>query len=164
MEVRFADISDLKGIVDIYNQAIHTHKATADLEELTINDKLNWFLDHTNDTYPIYVAVIKNKVVGWCSISPYRPGRMAVRQTAEISYYVDYEYHGLGVGSALMDFAINDCKRLGIKNLFALILEWNVNSIKLVEKFSFEKWGYLPRVANLDGKECGHCIYGKRIW
>jgi phosphinothricin acetyltransferase len=164
MEIRLAKKTDLEKIVEIYNQAVPTNRATADLEKISVDDRLKWFEDHKSDEYPIYVSVVDNKVVGWCSISAYRPGRMALRQTAEISYYIDYDYHGEGIGTALVANAINDCKRIGIRNLIALILEWNDGSIKLLEKFAFERWGLLPKAANFYGKECGHCIMGKRIW
>ncbi|MDD2586743.1 MAG: GNAT family N-acetyltransferase [Syntrophomonadaceae bacterium] len=162
MEVRFANIFDLPGIVDIYNQGIAT-KATADTKPFAVDDKLEWFYQHPKEMYPIYVMEHSNQIVGWCSISPYRPGRMAVRQTAEISYYVDQNYHRLGIGTSLVNFTIDDCPRLGISNLLAVILEWNVKSVQLVQKFGFEQWGYLPQVANFDGKECSQYIFGKKI-
>lgn len=164
MEIRFANKTDLERIVEIYNQAVPTNRATADLETITVNDRLKWFEDHKSDEYPIYVAVLDNKVVGWCSISGYRPGRMALRQTAEISYYIDYDYHGKGIGTKLVEHAINDCKRIGIRNLMAFLLEWNEKSVKLLEKYDFERWGLLPQAANFYGKECGHLIMGRRIW
>jgi L-amino acid N-acyltransferase YncA len=45
------------------------------------------------------------------------------------------------------------CLALQIKHLFAIVLEDNQASIRLLEKMGFEKWGYLPRVADFDGKE-----------
>ena len=42
-------------------------------------------------------------------------------------------------------------------------MEHNTASIKLMEKFNFEKWALLPKIANFDGKEFNHTIYGKRI-
>jgi RimJ/RimL family protein N-acetyltransferase len=58
---------------------------------------------------------------------------------------------------------INDCKRLGLKNLLALLLEINQASIRMLEKFGFERWGYLPDIVKLQGRKCAHLIYGKQI-
>ena len=47
--------------------------------------------------------------------------------------------------------------------LFAIILDSNQGSIRLLEKYGFKKWGHLPRVADFDGIEVGHLYYGLRI-
>ncbi|MBU1014733.1 MAG: GNAT family N-acetyltransferase [Bacteroidetes bacterium] len=163
MEIRFAINVDLKCIVDIYNQAIKAGNATADLTELYPSDRKEWFIEHNENEYPIYVLEINKKIIGWGSLSPYRKGRAGLRTTAEISYYIDYNYHGHGYGKKLIDFIITDCKRLGIKNLFALLLEINETSVIVLERFGFTKWGFMPDVANLNGITCGHFIYGRKI-
>jgi phosphinothricin acetyltransferase len=52
---------------------------------------------------------------------------------------------------------------LQIRHLFAIVLEGNEGSRRLLEKMGFEKWGYLPRVADFDGKEVGHLYYGRHL-
>jgi len=163
MNIRFAETSDLKNIVDIYNQAIRSGNATADLTEISVSDREEWFLEHNKNEYPIYVIESENMIIGWGSISPYRKGREGLKATAEISYYIDYKYHGLGYGKELIGFIIKDCKRIGIKNVFALLLEINEPSIKILERFGFSRWGFMPDVANINGVTCGHFIYGKNI-
>ncbi len=163
MKIRFALLNDLERIIDIYNQAVNAGNATADLNELSSNDRKEWFLEHHKDKYPIYVLDADNKIIGWGSLSPYRKGRGGLKETAEISYYLDYNYHRLGYGKKLIEHMISDCKRLGIKNLFALLLEVNKASIIILEKFGFNKWGFMPDVVNLNGVKCGHLIYGKKI-
>ncbi len=93
----------------------------------------------------------------------YRPGRLALRYTAEISYYVHDSHRRQGVASALLSHALDRCGELGIKSLFALLLEVNTASVALLEKFGFERWGLMPGVAEVDGEECGHLIYGRRV-
>lgn len=163
MKIRFAENIDLISIIEIYNQAVNSGKATADLNEITIKDRKDWFSEHNKDNYPIYVLETENKVVGWGSLSPYREGRAGLKSTAEISYYIDYNYHGLGYGKKLIDFMIRDCERLEINNIFALLLEINETSVKILERFGFSKWGFMPNVANINGVICGHLIYGKNI-
>lgn len=163
MKVRFALQNDLKRIIEIYNQAINSKNATADLMELTIDERKSWFIDHNENEYPIYVLEIEKEIFGWGSLSPYRKGREGLKTTAEISYYIDYNYHGLGYGKMLIDFMIKDCERIGIYNLFALLLDINESSLKILERFGFTKWGLMPNVVNLNGVTCGHLIYGKNL-
>lgn len=163
MNIRFSKMEDLERIVEIYNDAIDTKRATADLERITTEDRRQWMIDHTEERYPVYIAEEDGKVVGWCSISPYRKGRRALDRTAEISYYIDFDYHGKGICSRLVEHALKDCKRLGVRNLFAFILGVNERSISLLKKFGFEQWGLIPEAADLDGLICDHCLMGKQI-
>lgn len=164
LEIRKANISDLGSITEIYNQAILTKSATADLYPVETNSRVNWFSEHTPDKYPIFVAVIDDTVVGWISLSPYRQGRAALRFTAEVSYYLHTDFQGRKIGSQLLEFVINECPKYQIKTLFSIILEHNIVSIKLMKKFGFEQWAYLPNVADFDGVEYGHVYYGRRVF
>ena len=163
MNIRIAKLEDLGAIVDIYNQAIAAGQKTADVTPVTIDDRGKWFSDHTPDKYPILVSEDDNVIVGYLTISAYRPGRKALRYTAEVSYYVHFEHHRQGIASNLLQRAIGMCPSLRIKTLFAVLLDSNQDSIRLLEKYGFEKWGYMPRVADFDGIEVGHLYYGLRI-
>jgi L-amino acid N-acyltransferase YncA len=161
--IRLARQDDLPVIVDIYNQAIQTRQSTGDMQPFQVEDRLAWFHEHSPEEHPIFVAEVEGLVVGWCSLSAYRPGRAALRFTAEISYYIDFAYHRRGIGTALVEHAMAACLALQIRHVFAIVLEGNQASIRLLEKMGFEKWGYLPQVADLDGKEVGHLYYGRHV-
>ena len=161
--IRFATLADLSRIVEIYNQAIAAGNATGDTVPFTVESRRAWFESHSQEAYPLYVHLDEaGKVTGFLYLSPYRD-RPAMRRTAEISYYVDYAHHHQGIGAALMDHALADCPRLGIQVLVAILLDCNQPSLKLLEKSGFEKWGYLPEVADLSGRLCGHLYYGRKM-
>lgn len=162
-QIRLATETDVPAITEIYNQAIALGSATADISPVSVHSRSEWLRRHSADRYPVLVAVIDSEVVGWCSLSPYRPGRQALRHTAEISYYVHVDFRGAGVGSRLIEHAIARCAQLGIKTLFAILLDINADSVRILEKFEFERWGHLPRVADFNGNECGHLYYGRRV-
>ena len=163
MKIRIAELEDLESIVEIYNQAVKAGQKTADTSPVTVKDRLQWFQNHTPEKYPIVVAEIENKVVGYLTISAYRPGRVAVRYTAEVSYYIHFDYHRKGIASKLLKHALDICSSLNIKTLFAILLDSNHGSYKLLEKYGFEKWGHMPAVADFDGVEVGHYYYGLRV-
>ena len=164
VKIRIARQEDIGKIVEIYNQAIPTHKSTGFISLLTVEDIRDWFDKHKPDFYPIFVAEIDDKVVGWNSISAYREKRLAFRFCAETSYYVDKGFHGQGIASLMLEHVISVCESLQIKTLIAYILEQNAPSIGLMRKYGFERWGFLPNIADFDGKEFAHTIYGKRIY
>ena len=163
MTIRFACEHDIPDISRIYNQAIEAGNATADLEEPDAVNRLEWFRSHHPDRFPLYIIEEDKRAIGWGSLSPYRKGRAALKGTAEISYYVDYDHHGKGYGRLLISHMLGDCNRLGINNLIAFLLEINTISIRILEKFGFERWGCLPGIAELREGECSHLIYGKNL-
>jgi len=163
MTIRTAEENDLKAIIDIYNQAIDEEFCTADLEYLIPEERLDWFRSHTPEKYPIFVSEENGTVSGWCSLSAHRPGRGALETVAEISYYVHRNFRKKGIGKQLITHTIDEARRLGYQHLFALLLDMNKASVRILEKFGFEKWGHLPGIANVRGTICGQFIYGKKI-
>jgi L-amino acid N-acyltransferase len=163
IEIRVAEIDDLPMIVDIYNQAVPTFRSTARMKPVTVEERKAWFDEHDPQTHPIFVAEQDDCVIGWCSLSDYRPGRPALRFTSELSYYVDTDHHRQGVGSRLVHHALETGPSLGIKNIVAVLIDRNEASRKLLEKLGFQQWGYLPRVLDFNGEEYGEYYYGIRV-
>ncbi|MFO7799149.1 GNAT family N-acetyltransferase [Rhodohalobacter sp.] len=160
MKIRTPIAADLPSIDEIYNQAIEERFKTAHTAPMSEEERRDWFRKF-NDQYPLYLCEIDDEIVGWLSVSPYRPGRKALAETAEVSFYVAREARGQGVGSALLKHAINRQGRLNFHVYFAILIETNKASISLLEKHGFEEWGYLPEVINIEGERRGQFYYGK---
>lgn len=162
LNIRLSLVSDLPEIDAIYNQAIKL-RATAHLHPLSNRERLDWFNQHNPQNYPVFVAETNGVIWGWLSISPYRPGRLALRHTAEISYYVHQDHFRKGIGTQLINHAIKKAPQLNIRQMFGIVMEHNIASIILLKKFGFQQWGFLPEVADFDGKRVGQYYYGLRI-
>lgn len=162
LNIRLAKIEDLNQIVSIFNQAVRA-RVCGVLEEVTVDGRTEWFHAFDEKKFPIYVAESNNKILGYCYLSPYRSGRQAMSAIAEISYYIDFDSHRNGIASALIQFSIDDCKRLGKESLIAVLLDINIASISLLEKFNFSKWGHYPGIIDLDGQRCSQLIYGLKL-
>jgi phosphinothricin acetyltransferase len=163
IQIRTAVKDDLKSIDEIYNQAIQNKFSTAHTSPFTVEERMQWFAEHASTEYPIYAAMIEKKVVGWISVSPYRSGRMALRFTKEISYYVHNDFKNRGVASQLLQFVLSNATLQKTKTFIAIVLDRNEASINLLKKFQFEQWGYLPRVAEFEGVVCGHLYFGFEV-
>jgi L-amino acid N-acyltransferase YncA len=161
--IRVATLDDLREIVGIYNEAVERRFATADLHAVTVDQRISWFHGHDPSRFPIYVFDSDRSVRGWCSLSSYRPGRAALIGTAEISYYVRDDSQRQGIGSALVQHAIEEAPRLGKRILFGILLERNDASIRLMKKCGFELWGRLPDVAAFEGELVSHLYYGRKV-
>ena len=161
--IRIAQPSDLEAIVTIYNYAVRAKFETADTKELQWPKRIFWFKSHDPEYYPIFIYIEEGKVAGWISISPYRPGRQALRYTVEISYYVHPDFKRKGIGSKLLSHALAEAKKRKYKSVFAIILDRNEASIQLLVKHGFNEWGHLPDIAEFNGEECGQVYYGIRL-
>lgn len=152
--------ADFSAVKAIYAAAINDKFQTADLEMPDENRWQQWWEMHTSDQFPVLVAVADSCVVGWLSISPYRAGRRALSGTVELSYYVHKDHRRSGVGTALMQNAINEAKSLNYRKAIGIILSRNQSSRLFLEKAGFSLWGILPEVACMDGEYCDHEYWG----
>lgn len=161
MKIRNAVSADLTAIVEIYNQSIPNRMATADTEPITVADRLSWFRDRPPNR-PLWVATQKELVIGWLSFQTFY-GRPAYLHTAEISIYVATDYHRQGIGSQLLARAIAHSPQLQLTTLLAFVFAHNQPSLDLVAKHGFERWGYLPDIAELDGIARSLVVLGRKI-
>ena len=148
--IRDAVEADLPAIIDIYNATVPTRMVTAELEPTTVEARLPWFREHSPHEYPFWVVESEGRVIGWLDFKKFLP-RCAYRGTAEISVYVDEQFRRRGVGQRLLEEAIARAPSLGITALVGLIFGHNEPSLKLFQRFGFERWGFFPGVAQLDG-------------
>lgn len=162
MQLRDANIADLPAIVEIYNSTVPGRMVTADTEEVTVEDKRNWFDSHTPDKRPIWIAEDNGELIGWVSFRDFY-GRPAYGATAEISIYLHPKQRGKGYGKSILREAIGRSPELGIQTLLGFIFAHNTGSIHLFRQAGFEEWGHLDRIAIMDGKEYSLKIFGKRI-
>ena len=162
MIVRDALEADLPAIVEIYNEAIRGRVSTAQLDEVSVAQRLPWFRQHSAASHPLWVAEIEGQTAGWFSFHPFIK-RAAYRGTAEISVYVSEKFRRRGVGKALLEKAILHSPQLKLGALLGLIFEHNQPSLHLFERMGFERWGLLPRVASVDGVDRGVVIMGRQV-
>jgi len=159
---RDASIEDLPIIVDIYNSTVSGRMVTADIEPVTINDRLTWFHEHNYDKRPLWIMEFRGEICGWVSFQSFY-GRPAYDSTAEISIYIHEDFRGNGIGKYAIKQAIEACPKLKIDTLLGFIFGHNEPSIRLFTSFKFEKWAHLPEVAELDCVKRDLIILGKKI-
>ncbi len=160
--IRNATIADLPAIIEIYNTSIPGRMATADLEPVTVESKMEWFKAHTADRRPLWVLETDRKITAWLSFRSFY-GRDAYRHTAEVSVYVSPDYQRQKLGNKLLIQAIETAPRLDLKTLVAFIFAHNPPSLNLFKKHGFQQWGYLPQIAELNGIDRDLVILGRQL-
>jgi L-amino acid N-acyltransferase YncA len=161
-KIRDANKADLPAIVEIYNASIPTRIATADLEPISLESRQQWFDEHSPNSKPIWVMEIEAKIAGWLSFQSFY-GRRAYHKTAELSIYISPLYQRQGIGKQLLQTAIDRSPSLGLNTLIGLVFAHNQPSLQLLTKYQFQQWGYLPKVADMDGIDRDLIIMGRRI-
>jgi len=162
MIIRDASIADLPAIVAIYNATIPTRLATADTAPVSVASREPWFHEHTPARRPLWVMDDDGVVSGWFSFQSFY-GRPAYHATAELSVYVHAGHRRRGVAWQLLEEAIRCSPSLGLATLVGYIFGHNTPSLRLFERHGFERWGLLPRVAEMDGSERDVVIVGRRV-
>jgi phosphinothricin acetyltransferase len=160
MMIRDAVQSDLPAIIDIHNAAICGRMATAQVDPVSVEDRLPWFREHSPASHPLWVAEKEGLLAGRLSFHPFLP-RSAYRGAAEISVYVSENFRRVRVGRALLEKAIAYSPSLGINVLAGCIFGHNEPSLRLFEQHGFSRWGFLPRTALVDGVARDLVIVGR---
>ncbi|HUY07798.1 MAG TPA: GNAT family N-acetyltransferase [Acidimicrobiales bacterium] len=150
MEIRSATLSDAETMRQIYNIEVLTTTVTFDLVERTEAEQHEWILEHQG-VYPAVVALDFEKVIGFASLSPYRP-RPAYSTTAEDSIYVAQFARGRGVGSALLGEIVERAGSHGFHAIIARIVGDHQASIGLHQRHGFELVGIEREVGRKFGR------------
>ena len=161
--IRHGEASDLPAVVSIYNASIPGRLATADTESVTVADREEWFRGFDPSSRPIWVAVAENgAIAGWMGLRSFY-GRPAYHRTVESAVYVDPGHQREGVARRLLAHALSQCPGLGISNVLAFVFAHNMPSVTLFEAHGFGRWGLLPKICEMDGREHDVLILGRRI-
>lgn len=139
MEIRLAHLDDAESIRAIYNEEVLTSTVTFDLVPRTEQDQIEW-MEARSGAHAVIVAVDAGSVVGFGSLSPYRP-RPAYATTVEDSVYVHRGHQGRGVGSLLLGGLVERAQQHGFHTMIGRIVGGHEASIGLHRSLGFEHVG-----------------------
>lgn len=162
MQIRDAVAADLPAIVAIYNTTIDSRIITGDTEPITLDSRFDWFHSHSPHKRPLWVMDVDGEVAGWLGFQSFY-GRPAYDTTAELSIYISPDYRRQGIGRSLLQQAIAKSPAFGIKTLLGFIFADNHPSLYLFEQHGFQRWGYLPGVAQFETDTRDLVILGLRL-
>jgi phosphinothricin acetyltransferase len=162
MIIRDATEADLPAMVEIFNATIPSRMVSAQVDPVSIKERLPWFRAHSADHHPLWVMNEEKQVIAWLSLQSFLP-RCAYAGTAEVSVYVREDFRRCGVAKSLLAEAITRAPALEITALLGHIFAHNEPSLRLFANVGFERWGLLPRVARLDGVERDLIIVGRHV-
>ena len=161
--IRHGVARDLPAVVSIYNASIPGRLATADTEPVTVAAREEWFKGFNPASRPIWVAeTTEGEIAGWLGLRSFY-GRPAYHRTVESAVYVTPTHQREGVARRLLSHALSQCPSLGVANVLAFVFAHNMPSVTLFEAHGFGRWGLLPKVCEMDGREHDVLVLGKRV-
>ena len=148
--VRLATLDDAEAIQRIYNHEVEHTTHTFDLVPRTLEEQQAWLQDRSG-ALGVLVAEIDGQVVGFSSLSEYRP-RAAYRTSVESSVYVNETMRGRGVGRRLLHDLVDLAKASGFHTMVARIAGEHEASVKLHEAVGFATVGTEREVGRKFGR------------
>ncbi|HMO11038.1 MAG TPA: N-acetyltransferase family protein [Actinotalea sp.] len=143
--IRDATTHDLSAIHAIHNHAVATSLAIwTDVPE-RLDDRQAWFDAHREAGHAVLVAEQGGEVVGYASLSQYRP-KPGYRWTVEDSVYVADGHQGRGHGRALLAALVERARTDGFHAVVGVIEAGNAASIALHASLGFQDAGVLREV------------------
>ena len=133
--VRLATLDDAEAIRRIYNHEVEHTTHTFDLVPRTLEDQQTWLRERAG-ALGVLVAELDGRVVGFSSLSEYRP-RAAYRTSVESSVYVDEAVRGQGVGRRLMRELVGLAQARGFHTMIARVAGGHQASVQLHEAAGF---------------------------
>nr|WP_255699983.1 GNAT family N-acetyltransferase [Jiella avicenniae] len=143
--MRPANSDDMAAITAIYEREVLTGTATYELIPPGEAEMTRRFEEMRGKRYPYLVAEDEHgRVLGYAYAGGYR-ARPAYNWLVEDSIYLDPAARGRGVGTALLTRLVEECERLGFRQMLAVIGDSaNHGSIGLHRKAGFAMIGTMP--------------------
>lgn len=151
LRTRLVEPRDAEAIRGIYNVEVLESTVTFDLVPRSPAEQLAWVEAHSGG-HPAIVAVDgSDRVLGFASLSPYRP-RPAYATSVEDSVYVAREHRGRGVGRRLLGDLVDLARDHGFHTVIARIVGGHDASIALHRACGFEPIGCEREVGRKFGR------------
>ena len=151
MQIRDAVEADMRGILEIYNDAVLTTTAVWNETPRTDKEQHEWFVAKRAQQHPVLVAIENDEVAGFCSYGPFRAW-YGYRFTVENSIYVHRRHRGRGVAQQLLAVLIERAQVQEMHLMVAGIEAQNDVSIRLHERAGFVVAGTIHEVGYKFGR------------
>jgi L-amino acid N-acyltransferase YncA len=134
----------------IYNIEVTGSTATLDLVPRSAEEQAAWMVAHSG-VYPVVVADESGEVVGFASLSPYRP-RPGYATAVEDSIYVAADHRGKGIGRALLSEAVEMARTHGFHSIVARVSATQQASVALHQACGFDFVGVEREIGRKFGR------------
>jgi RimJ/RimL family protein N-acetyltransferase len=148
--VRRATRRDIDRVVRLW-QALADERKYIATETVTVEQKNRWTKSVDDHRVLSALAEIEGELAGSLSLVRHRDSEKT-KHVKNLAMGVAREYRGMGVGTALMDYAIRWARQRKVKKIVLSVFSTNRKAIALYEKFGFTSEGRRKHQFLIDGK------------
>jgi len=142
VDVRHGQERDLEQINEIYNYYVRETPITFDIDEITMQQRRDWFKRYGSaGRYHLMVAVDGEVVLGYATSSPMHE-RRAYETSVAFSIFCARDAVGRGIGTALYAALLESVKSEDVHRAYGGITMPNPASVALHERFGFRQVAY----------------------
>lgn len=165
IKVRLATPEDAGGILDCLLATV-AERVWLDREESEVGisnpevlrERISKFRQDKN---AYIVAAAGDQVVGFILLMR---GRLnSTRHSADFGMSILPAYRDKGIGTLLVEAAINWAVKHGVEKLYCCTFHTNLRAIKLYEKMGFEHEGTRQKQYRINGKYVDQLLFGKLL-
>lgn len=138
--------ADRKPVIDIFNYYYYIENSIAAYPENKVDYALYDMLLNMARGYPaVALKAEDGEIIGFGFLHPYNPFP-TFKQASEITYFIKPEHTGKGIGSEMLEYFIQEARKMKIDSILASISSLNERSIKFHAKHGFVECGRFCRI------------------
>ena len=152
---------DIKEICEIYNYYILNSSYTLEYDALSEEVFLER-IEGIMEEFPFFVYEENGEILGYAYLSKLGE-RKGYQISCDLSIYVKNGLQRKNIGFLLLQEAVKQAKEKKYENMFSIITDENIASIKFHEKNGFVLCGHLKQCAIKFGRKLGVMYYQKSL-
>jgi ribosomal protein S18 acetylase RimI-like enzyme len=152
MDFRILPIAQehIEGFRTVLDSVARERRYLAFLEAPSLEDLSAFVGKNIRNGYPEYVALVGDRVVGWCDALPFE--RPTKAHGGVLGMGVKTEYRGVGIGRALIQATLEGARTAGLTRIELTVREDNERAIHLYRKLGFTHEGLKRNGVRVDGR------------
>lgn len=119
------------------------------LEAPPLEETTAWVRAGVKRGFPHFVALVEDRVVGWCDISPIP--RPVHAHCGVLGIGILAGHRRMGIGPALMLATLGKAREIGLTRIELTVREHNTTAIALYENLGFRHEGRKRNAVRVDG-------------
>ncbi len=145
IKVRFAQISDLEAIREIWNYYIANTTVNFDYIPKEKDEVLDWFKNKQEMNYPVLVCEKDNQIMGYASFGSFRSWQ-GYLFSVEHGIYIKPGMGGNGYGKLLFTRLLEEAKNQQKHSMIGAISSDNIESLDFHKKMGFREVAHLKEI------------------
>ena len=160
MRFQIVPISEdhLAGFHAVFDSAAREARYLGRIKAPPIESTQDWVRGSIRIGLPQFVALVDNRVLGWCDVKPDLPETMA--HSGVLGMGIVEGFREQGIGDAPMRATLARAREIGLTRMELTVREDNLRAKALYEKVGFVVEGVKRKAALHDGKYYGLILMG----